>query len=53
MSYISNHRVKKEIVFPACKIIFTIIDLAIKHHCVKMTAHGVNTTKTKPQTCID
>ena len=30
-----------------------IIDLAIKRYCVIMTAHGVNTTKTKPQTYID
>ena len=29
------------------------IDLAIKHYCVIITAHGVNTTKTKPQTYID
>ncbi len=30
-----------------------IIDLAIKHYYVIITAHGVNTTKTKPQTYID
>ncbi len=30
-----------------------LIDLVIKHYYVIITAHGVNTTKTKPQTYID